>query len=240
MERIDTTGWQRMDFVRFYSRQWGLPVLPIRADKHPDVREWNSYKGGLPTLDELHRWFVKKTAWGLTLILQNKLFSVDFDTQGGYELLKDKIPLGSCITKTPHGYHVVLKSSTIAPETIKGNNEQWLGCLEQLDPSLIEVKKDGRKQGKIDLLGNNSLLHSPDSPGYTWLDLYQEPASVAFEDWMRDTFGWIMPMHRLTNFIKLGVIGKARWVNVFCPWCEFDGLPHDSKSCDVDVEGGGL
>lgn len=237
MERIDITEWQRMDFVKFYSGQWQLPVLPIRADKRPDVREWNQYKVRLPTLEELE---TCKKAWGITLILQNKLFCVDFDTRHGYELLKDKIPAGACIAKTPHGYHVLMRSSTIVPETIRGNNPQWLSCLERLDPKLVEMRKDGSKQAKVDLLGNNSLLHSPDSPGYTSLGLYREPVSVPFEEWMKDVFGYTVPLPRLTDFVKLGATTTPRWVNEYCPWCEADGLTHDSPSCQVDVEGGGF
>lgn len=240
MKRINTTDRLRMDLIRFYSEQWQLPVLPIYANKRPSLREWNKYKERLPTPIELDEWFIKKTAWGITLILKNKLFCVDFDTPYGYELLKDKFPAGSCIAKTPHGYHVLMKSSTIIPVTIRGNNPQWLSCLERLNPKLVEIRKDDRKQGKIDFLGNNSLLHSPDSPGYTWLELYEEPSAVPFKEWMEDVFGYTVPLPRLTDFVKLGATTTPRWVNEYCPWCEADGLTHDSPSCQVDVEGGGF
>lgn len=239
MRKVDVTSWERWDFVKFYSQQWRLPVLPVRANKHPDVKEWNPYKVVPPTLDELEQWFVKRHPWGLTLILQNKLFAIDFDNPAGYDLLKSHIPPGAAIAKTPHGYHIVMHSSTVVPETIKGTNRHWLYCVEQIDPRLVETLKDGTKQAKIDFLGNNSLLHSPDSPGYSWLQLYNEPIAVPLEGWLQETFGYLVPKRRLTDYVKVGHTTKARWVNMFCPWCEFDGLRHDSPSCSVDLAGGG-
>ena len=64
MDRINTTGWKRMDFVNFYSGTWGVPVIPIHENKTPILDKWTPYQTAMPTQGELDQWFVKRRAWG--------------------------------------------------------------------------------------------------------------------------------------------------------------------------------
>ncbi len=232
MQSSEPSNWTRQDFTKFYSEVWQCPVLPIGADKKPRVKSWTQYQTTMPTEKELEGC---QKSWGITFILKHNLFALDFDKPEAYELFKDRLPDGACIAKTPHGYHVVLRSSNTT-ETIKGGNEQLIQCLERISPLLLEVE-NGKKKAKIDILGDNSLLHSPDSPGYKWLELHQEPATVNFVQFLSDLFGYT---HRISDFKKTTGQGGGVWINIYCPWCEFDGKKHDSESCSVDIAGGGF
>jgi hypothetical protein len=196
------------------------------------VPSWTQYQTTIPTLQELERC---KNSWGLTFILKHGLFALDFDKPSAYDLFKKRIPGGACITNSPRGYHAIFRSNSIT-ETIKGGNEHWIECLERIDQSLIEVSVEGRKKAKIDILGDGNLLHSPDSPGYTWRELYPEPATVNFSHILYDTFGYI---HKFSDFKQPSSHGTGQWIPLFCPFCEFDGKRHKSESCSVDLEGGG-
>lgn len=237
MKRIYPSGWTRQLFIRFYSEFWQCPTLPLGPDKKPKVRSWAQYQDIMPTQADLDRCL---NSWGTTLLLKHGLFCLDFDEPEAFNLFKNRIPAGACIAKTPRGYHIVLRSSS-PTDTIKGGNQQFIACLERIDPMLVEVDADGKKWGKIDILGDNSLLHSPDSPGYEWLELYDEPITVNFAQFLHDLFGYTLLLPRISDFLKTGQQGGgAGWLNIFCPFCEFDGRRHDSPSCSIDLDGGGF
>jgi hypothetical protein len=227
MQRINTSGWTRRIFIRLYTERWELSVLPIHDNKKPAVPEWNSYKTRLPTEKELNKWFVEQKAWGITVILKNKLFAVDFDLPEAYEIFKDKIPAGACIKKTPHGYHVLMRSEGTEPKTIRGGDQQWVACLKKIAPWLIVTDTNGREHAKVDFLGTDSLFNCPDSPGYEWLELYDEPVTVNLESFLEKTFGYTVPLNRISDYVKVGrggVNDSEGWMpEILCPWHELVG-----------------
>lgn len=233
MKELTTKGWKRSDFVRFYMDVWQCPVVPVAETKRPMVKwtEYNPAKGGrMPTEQELKDWFdkpcraFKQPPWGVAIILQGNLFSIDFDTDELFTDFKERgaFPTGACIYKSAKGYHVVMRSRNIVPYTVKEHN-----------PVLIALNED------FDELGiggdNNHLSNMPDTPGRQWLALYDQPVLVDYEAWLAKYVGWTKE-----EPYKQG----AGWQDeIMCPWHEWggtrdDGTPHEpSLRCNIDTGG---
>ncbi len=160
MERINTTGWGRMDYVHFYTEKWGCPVIPINEDKKPAVH-WVQYQTAMPTEEELNRWFVLQKAWGLAIILKHHLFSIDMDTDELFLELKQQgaFPKGACIYKSARGYHVIMR----------GKGELYGIAEHSKDLIAINPLFD---QLSINVPPQLSIM--PDTPKREWRELYSD------------------------------------------------------------------
>ena len=177
MKKIDTTGWKRMDFINFYSKMWDVPVIPIDENKTPVLDRWTPYQTAMPTEEELDRWFNKQKAWGLTIICQHGLFSIDLDTEKVYQLLKQKgaFSEGTCIYKSAKGYHAIMRA--------RGE----LYCMSEHSPQLIALDP---LLDEFGINATNKLSIMPDTPQREWLELYDAPVEVDYEAWLEKYIGW--------------------------------------------------
>jgi len=183
-ERIDTTDWRRMEYINFYTKVWGVPVIPVRNNKMPAVK-WTPYQTRMPTEDELDEWFVRQQPWGMAIVLQNGLFSPDIDTVELYDLLfkSGAFHTGTCIYKSARGYHAIMRSGTIEPYAVKEHN----AVLTAADPLLCE----------FGISGANQLAIVPDTPGREWIALYDDPKSVDYESWLKRYIGYSREIDRI-------------------------------------------
>lgn len=220
MKRIDTTGWTRMDFIDFYTKVWRVPVVPISESKKPSLRTWVEYQERMPTVEELQRWFVKQSPWGLAIVCTGGLFSIDLDSEEIYRRLRQAgaFPQGTCICRTAKGYHCILRATDMLPFSVKQYGV----------PDLPDFA----------INGNKALSILPDTPQREWIELYDEPAAVEYEAWLRKYIGW-------TGGGAVQGIG-GRWPSsegwipeILCPWHEDDGKPH-KPSLHVNLKDGGF
>ena len=213
-----------MDFVHFYTKVWGCPVVPIAENKKPLIK-WTEYQERMPTEQELEDWFTapckafKHPPWGLAIILKGGLFSVDLDTEEVYQTLKQSgaFKEGSCIYKSAKGYHAIMRAT---------------GRLYS-----IAEHNEGLSQGfqELGIGGDKHLSNVPDTPGRYWIELHDEPITVDFEGWVRKYVGEPKEMSRA----GVGRRGDSEWIAILCPWHEWDGKPH-KPSCNVDIIGRGF
>lgn len=215
MQLIDTQGWTRADYIRFYTDVWGCPVIPVAKTKKPMVN-WAQYQGRMPTKQELKDWFdapckdFKEPPWGLAIVLQHDLFSIDLDTDEVYKELRGRgaFKTGACLYKSARGYHVIMRSSTGTPRTVREHN-----------PTLIAI--DARF-GELGIgADNNHLSIMPDTPGRYWIALYDQPLAVDYMGWLRKYLFWT-PEEQYSN-----KGGGADWQpEILCPWHELDEPGH--------------
>lgn len=241
MKEVNTKGWKRADFIRFYTDVWLCPCIPIHGDykdtkgksllKKPMV-QWTNYnpaKGGkMPTEDELKDWFdtpcraFKQAPWGVAIVLQHDLFSIDVDTDELFTDLKERgaFPKGACIYKSARGYHIIMRSKDAVPYTVKEHDP----VLVAINPAYDELGIGG---------DNNHLSNMPDTPGRKWLELYDEPVAVDYNAWCSKYLGWTKedPYKQ-----------RAGWQEeIMCPWHEWgttrdDGSEHEpSLRCNTDT-----
>ncbi len=211
MNKIDAANWTRMQLVDFYAKTWDCPVIPMKEvmvkgkpEKRPMIK-WSKYQDEKvrPTQEDYRSWFTPPYAgipewaikdgsprapWGLAIVHQHNLFSLDLDTPEVYEYLKKQgaFPRGACIWKTRKGYHVLMKSD-IVPYTIKE------GQLKDINPLFNELGIGGE---------NNSLSIMPDTPDRGWIELYDaEPVTVKYEKWLQQYLGWSKrPLKRISDY----------------------------------------
>jgi len=217
-----------MDFVKFYTEIWRVPVIPIMETKKPMVT-WAEYnQGAMPTAEQLDAWFklpckaFRKPPWGISLVLQHNLFSLDLDTKEAFDWFKRKgaYPPGACIYKSARGWHVMLRSNTIVPLTVAEHNP----VLVTIDKCLYEFGLGG---------DNNHLSHVPDTPGRYWEQLYEEPAEVDYEAWMMEYLGWMPDV----KVIRDG--SKAGWeAGISCPWHAWHEREAHGKSLYCNTQSG--
>jgi hypothetical protein len=225
MKEVSTKGWKRADFIRFYTEVWKCSVVPVADTKKPMV-QWTKYQNTLPTAQELEDWFgnpcraFKQPPWGIAIVLRNNLFSLDIDLDHLYTDLKERgaFPKGACIYKSARGYHVIMRSRSIVPYTVKEHN-----------PVLVAINPDYDELG----IGgdNNHLSNMPDTPGRQWLALYDEPIAIDYEAWLAKYLGWTKddPFKQ-----------SAGWQEeMLCPWHEWgDDKQHTpSLRCNTDTGG---
>src|SRR3972149_131960 len=241
MKLVSTKGWKRPDFIRFYTDVWGCPCIPIHGDykdakgksllKKPMV-QWTNYnpaKGGkMPTEDELKDWFdtpcraFKQAPWGIAIVLQHDLFSIDVDTDELFTDLKERgaFPKGACIYKSARGYHIIMRSKDTVPYTVKEHDP----VLIAINPAYDELGIGG---------DNNHLSNMPDTPSRKWLELYDEPVAINYNDWCSKYLGWTKedPYKQ-----------RAGWQEeIRCPGHEWgptrdDGSEHEpSLRCNTDT-----
>jgi len=180
MRLIDTTGWTRMDFVRFYTDVWDCAVIPIAKSKKPLI-EWTKYQTQLPTDKEYEEWFVKQQPWGLAFVLSHNLFSIDCDTLEVFKTLKQAGAFGEgcCIHKSARGSHVVMRAD-VAPFAVKEHN-----------PLL------GAEFWELGIGGDKALDIAPDTPQREWVALYDEPFVVPYESWLKTYLNYDKEWERL-------------------------------------------
>lgn len=215
MKKIDTTGWKRMDFVNFYTKMWGVPVIPIDENKVPIMASWTPYQTAMPTEQELDEWFVKQEAWGLAIILKHRLFSIDFDTEQVYQELKQAgaFPEGTCIYKTAKGYHAILRGSGEL-YSVSEHSKQ----LTAINPLFYE----------LGINATNKLSIMPDTPQREWLELYDEPIEVDYEAWLDKYIGWSKRI--------AGRVGNNGWEEmILCPWHD-----EETPSCHLNKKDAGF
>jgi KaiC/GvpD/RAD55 family RecA-like ATPase len=178
MKKVDTTNWRRADFIRFYTEVWGVPVIPIQPNKVPALKEWRPYQTRMPTREELDGWFVKRNPWGVAIICQQGLFSPDMDSQELYDSLfkSGAFPPGASVYQSARGYHAILRAKSPLPYAVKEHN----ALLAATDPLLFE----------FGVSGHNGLAIVPDTPERTWLELYDEPCIVDYDEWLRKYVGY--------------------------------------------------
>jgi RecA-family ATPase len=218
MERIDTTGWRRMQFIRFYQEVWHCPVIPMKEvteDGEPTKKPmvtWTPYQSRMPTEVETLSWFTPPYAgipnwaikdgsprepWGLAIVLQHNLFSVDLDSEEVYQYLKQRgaYPPGACIFKTRKGYHVIMRASDMVPYTIREGMDELIA----INPLFKDLGIGG---------DNNHLSIMPDTPDREWVQLYNEPTALEYEPWLEKHLGWSKRMvrdtPRLTDYVDMG------------------------------------
>ena len=214
MGRINTEGWKREDYIRFYSKVWDVPVIPIDENKKPMMASWTPYQTAMPTEEKLDRWFIQQEAWGLAIILRHRLFSVDFDTEEVYQMLKQAgaFPKGACIYKSAKGYHVILRGKGEV-YSISEHSKQ----LTAINPLFYE----------LGINATNKLSIMPDTPQREWLKLYEDPVEVDYEAWLEKHIGW--------SKRSAGKSGNG-WIEmILCPWHD-----EETPSCHLNKKDAGF
>lgn len=203
MKKIDTTGWSRMDYIRFYMDVWQVPVIPVAENKKPLIR-WSTYQTRMPTREEIDEWFVSRNPWGLAIVLKGGLFSVDMDTDELYKNLKEMgaFPRGSCVYKSRRGFHSIMRA-TGGLFSVAEHNENLPNELQELG-----------------IGGDRHLANVPDTPHRSWVVLYDEPVAVDFEPWVMKYIGEPKEMKRS------GMTRDGWMPEILCPWHELDGNQH--------------
>lgn len=222
MPLVDTTNWNRWDYIKFYTEQWGCPVVPVAKTKKPMV-QWSRYVEAMPTEEELKAWFgnpckaFKEPPWGLAIVLQHDIFSLDIDTNQLYKELKARgaFPQGTCLYKSAKGYHAIMRSSSGTPYTVREHNE----VLAAINPLFDELGIGA---------DNNHLSIMPDTPQRYWMGLYQQPAEVNYDHWLSKYIGWT----RTEPYAQ-----HSGWQpETLCPYHELDEPGHEpSLRCNVDT-----
>lgn len=180
MEIIDPIGWTRQDFIKFYSKVWGCPCIPIANTKKPMVK-WAQYQSEMPTRHDYDEWF--KSAYGIAIVLRDGLFSIDLDTDEVYQHLKSfgAFPRGTCIYKSKRGYHAIMRATSVGPNmpySVAEHSDE----LSVINPLFYD----------LGIGGVNHLSNMPDTPDRLWLPgyLFDEPTLVDYEEWLETHLGW--------------------------------------------------
>jgi len=206
MKAINPKNWTRNDYIEFYTGTWGCPCIPVAITKMPSIK-WAQFQEAMPTKADYDKWF--KASWGIAIIMKNGLFSIDVDTDELFKKLRGDgaFPPGSCIYKSAHGYHVIMRASIQGkefPYTVPEHND----ALIAIDPDFDELGIGGVRH----------LANVPDTPERLWLPgcLFEQPVVVDYEEWLESAIGW---SHR-----KPGVARSTEGdQHIFCPL-------HDDKA----------
>lgn len=191
-------------------------MIPIQKNKKSAIK-WVDYQNRKPTQQELDGWFKNGGSWGLAIVLGavcGNIFSIDLDTDELFQQLKRRgaFPHGTCIFKSARGYHALMRASII-PYSVKEHNEL-------LDPEFWE----------LGIGGDRSLSNMPDTPGRGWVELYHDPITVDFEQWL----------DKYLNYNRSRERHKGTEVLMWCPYHvdERQGDPTANPSLSINTAKG--
>ena len=109
----------------------GLSVLPVRNNKAPTLKTWDSYKKRRASESEIEKTFTGAGVYGIAVIggnISGGLEVLDFDSGGAvYPDWKERIPpelfKKLTVEKSPHGYHVYFRSNAVEGSAKLANAE---------------------------------------------------------------------------------------------------------------------
>ena len=127
-------GFYEREKLRYFPVIWGA--------KNPAINSWKTFQSRAPTLEEKATWFHEGKPTGIAIVcgaVSGGLVALCFNDPGGAEEffgpgLWQRLLTSTFVSKTPRGYHVLLRSDTpIKSQFVrKGDNESWL-----------EIRSDG-------------------------------------------------------------------------------------------------
>lgn len=131
-----------------FAKENEIGIIPLRyKSKFPRLDEWKTYQRRKPTAEEIRNWFregIKSNIGYVCGEVSGNLVVIDFDKPEFYEYVKRYLP-DTTIVKTKKGFHVYFRT------------------LEKTAKARIEIWKETKRLGNVDIQGEGSYVVAPGS-----------------------------------------------------------------------------